>query len=80
MDVRQMNNIEKPIGVIYCTADFRKDRCPAKIQDNEHVTATSACLMCEHSKIRHFKRGKAVAGIGKKYEDEKKEFTSEVKE
>jgi len=72
-----MNNIEKPIAVLYCTADFRKDRCPAQIQDNEHVTATSACLRCEHAKIRHFKRGKMVAEIGKKDTDENKEYTTE---
>ncbi len=72
-------NREKPIGVIYCTADLRKDRCPAKIPDNDHITVTSACLTCEHSKIRHFKRGQAVAEIGKKDTDEKKEYTSEVK-
>jgi len=68
------------MAVLYCTADFRTDRCPAKIEDNEHVTATSACLRCEYAKIRHFKRGKAVAEIGKKDTDEKKEYTSEVKE
>ena len=71
--------IGKPIAVLYCTADFRTDRCPAKIQDNDYVTATSACLQCEHSKIRHFKRGKVVAELGKKDTDEKKEYTSEVK-
>ena len=71
-----MHNIEKPIGVIYCTADFRTDRCPAKIQDNEHSTATSACLNCEHSKIRHFKRGMIVAEAGKKETDEKKEYVT----
>jgi hypothetical protein len=78
MDVRQMSR-EKPIGVIYCTADLRKDRCPAKISDNNYITVTSACLRCEHSKIRHFKRGKAVAETGKKDTDEKKDYTSEVK-
>jgi len=75
-----MNNIEKPIGVIYCTADLRTDRCPAKIADNDHITVTSACLRCEHSKVRHFKRGRVVAEAGKKDTDEKKEYTSEVKE
>jgi|LGVE01.1.fsa_nt_gb hypothetical protein len=79
MDVRQMNNIEKPIAVLYCAADFRTDRCPAKIQDNDYVTATSACLNCEYSKIRHFKRGMIVAEAGNKGTDEKKEYTSEVK-
>jgi len=68
---------EKSIGVIYCTADLRKDRCPAKIPDNDHITVTSACLTCEHSKIRHFKRGQAVAEIGKKDTDEKKEYTTD---
>lgn len=71
-----MNSIEKPIAVLYCTADFRKDRCPAMIQDNDHVTATSACLGCEFSKIRHFKRGKAVAEAGNKDTDERKEYTT----
>lgn len=70
---------EKPIAILYCTADFRTDRCPAQIPDNDHITATSACLRCEHSKIRHFKRGKVVAELGKKDTDEKKEYTSEVK-
>ncbi len=74
-----MNNIEKPIAVLYCTADFRKDRCPAKIQDNDHVTATSACLRCEFSKIRHLKRGKIVAEVGKKETDMEKKYTTEVK-
>jgi len=69
---------EKPIAVLYCTADFRKDRCPAQIQDNDHVTATSACLKCEHSKIRRFKRGAVVATAGNKETDEPKEYTSEA--
>lgn len=71
--------IEKPIGVIYCTADLRTDRCPAKIEDNDHITVTSACLRCEFSKVRHFKRGRIVAEAGKKDADEEKEYTTEVK-
>lgn len=31
-----MDNPAKPIAVVQCTADFRSDRCPAMIQDNDH--------------------------------------------
>jgi hypothetical protein len=77
MAVRLMDNIAKPIGTLYCTADLRKDRCPAQIADNEHVTAMSACLRCEHSRLRAFKRGVLVSERGKKELQEKKEYVTE---
>lgn len=79
MAVSSMSStIEKPIGVIYCTADLRKDRCPAKIRDNDHPTVTSACLRCEYARVKHFKRGKVVVEAGEKDVDEKKAYISEV--
>jgi hypothetical protein len=56
----------KPVAAIYCFADFRHDRCPAKIEGNDYNTDISACLVCSFSRIKHFKRGQRVSEIGKK--------------
>ncbi len=73
-----MNNRAKPIATVLCTADFRTDRCPASIQDNGHKTVLSACLRCEHARVRHFARGQAVAEIGDKAADENKEYRTDT--
>ena len=66
--------IPKPIAKIICFADFRFDRCPAKIAENDHITDISACLRCEYSEIKQFRRGKLVSEIGKKEMQEPKEW------
>ena len=66
----------KPVAAIYCYADFRNDRCPAKIEGNEYRTDLSACLVCGFSKIKHFKRGQQVSEIGKKEMQEPKKWLS----
>ena len=78
--MRKQISIGKPVVVIYCFADFRYDRCPAKIAGNEHTTDVSACSGCEFSEFKHFKRGLAVSEIGKKELQEPKRWknTAEV--
>lgn len=78
--MRKRTGTGKPVVAIYCFADFRYDRCPAKIEGNEHVTDVSACMVCEFSEFKHFKRGQAVSEIGKKEMQEPKEWknTAEV--
>ncbi len=68
--------VAKPVAVIYCYADFRNDRCPAKIEGNDYTSAVAACLACSFSKIKHFKRGQKVSEIGKKEMQEPKEWLS----
>ena len=71
-----MNNIEKKIVTVYCTADFRSDRCPAMIRDNDHATVISACLRCEHSTNRLSMRGETIAEVGNKEMNERKEYVT----
>lgn len=68
--------VAKPVATIYCYADFRNDRCPAKIAGNDYHSAVAACLACSFSRIKHFKRGQKVSEIGKKEVQEPKEWLS----
>lgn len=68
--------VAKPIATLYCYADFRCDRCPAKIEGNDYHTDVAACLACSFSRIKHFKRGQQVSEIGKKEMQEPKEWLS----
>lgn len=69
----------KPIAQVSCTADFRGDRCPAMIQDNDHATVVAACLRCEHARVTHYIRGQVVAEIGHKATDETKEYRTDAR-
>ena len=66
----------KPVAAIYCFADFRHDRCPAKIEGNDYNTDISACLGCSFSRIKHFKRGQQVSAVGNKEMQEPKEWSN----
>ena len=68
--------VAKPVAAIYCVADFRNDRCPAKIEGNDYHTAVAACLVCSFSRIKHFKRGQQVSAIREKETQESKDWFS----
>ena len=55
--------LKKPVATIFCTADFRTDRCPAQIAGTEHPTVSSVCLTCEHAEVKLHSRGKWVVEI-----------------
>jgi hypothetical protein len=55
--------LKKPVVTLFCEADFRTDRCPAKIAGNDYPTVQAACMGCEYMAIKLHGRGKTVAEI-----------------
>ena len=58
--------LKKPVATMYCTADFRTDRCPAQIKNNGCRTVQAACGLCPYVRFELHRRGKIVAEIGDK--------------